>query len=360
MLLFTHQNIAYGQQKNSDGTITLILGHNLQKGNPILELFLKRWASYFTQVTNNRGKIVFQGPQDGKRGKNRRFSNNNIDNLVRSGRIDLAFVNLFDAPKKSFFYSKLFALPFVARDTEIASHTFWDIATNYLREEYRDLELLSLHVDPYTMLHYGERPPIQLADVPLNRVLFPDDLKGHVIATNNTHLADFVKFSQGVSVNVPFYYQEKARTFTQGQTDAFWLAHSEINHEELSFLNRHTVFKGIGTPYYFAFNQDIFNLLPREWRKILKSSLGGKNLVDFAVEVTEHIQRTELSKLRNRNDLIVTLNSEQQHRWRNSANLYISDFFRSPRNINDEALVVIFNLMQENMIKLEKQNQRRR
>ncbi|MCH9851908.1 MAG: hypothetical protein K0U45_00215 [Alphaproteobacteria bacterium] len=339
-------------QKN--GTITLILGHNLQEDSPLLELFLKRWANYFTQVTNNRGKIIFQGPQDGTFGKDKKSDNANIDSLLRSGKIDIAFVNLFDTPESSFFYSKLFALPFITSDTAIASHVFWDIANDYLRQEYQNLQLLSLHIDPYTMLHYGERPPIQLADSPINTILFPEDLQGRVVATNHTYFSKFINSLNGTSIDVPIFYQEKARIFTEGHTDAFGLNHSDINHEQLSFLTRHTVFEGIGTPYYFAFNEDIFNLLPREWRKILTSSLGGKNLVDFAVEVTDHIHRTELQKLQRRNDLIIKLNAEQKHRWRNSANLYISDFFKDPKNINDEALVVIFNLMQERIIQMEK------
>ncbi len=347
-------------QNKNDSTITLILGHNLQEGNPLLELFLKRWANYFTQVTNNRGRIIFQGPQDGTAGKDAKSNNENIDRLLRRGKIDIAFVNLFDTPESSFFYSKLFALPFITSDTAIASHAFWDIANDYLRQEYQNLQLLSLHIDPYTILHYGERPPIQLADSPINTVLFPEDLKGRVIATNHTYLSKFISSLNGNSIDVPIFYQEKALIFTEGHVDAFGLSHSDINHDELSFLTRHTILEGIGTPYYFAFNANIFNLLPREWRKILTSSLGGKNLVDFAVDVTDHIHRTELQKLQNRNDLIIRLNAEQKNRWRNSANLFMSDFFKDPKNINDEALLVIFNLMQERIIQTEKRSARTR
>ncbi len=352
-------------QNKNDGTITLILGHNMQEGNPLLELFLKRWANYFNQVTNNRGQIIFQGPQDrtantNTQSKNSNSNSNNVDRLLRVGKIDIAFVNLFDTPESRFFYSKLFALPFLTSDSSIASHVFWEIANDYLRQEYQNLQLLSLHIDPYTMLHYGERPPIQLADSPINTVLFPEDLTGRVIATNHTYLSKFVASLNGNSIKAPVPYQEKALIFTEGRADAFGLNHSDINYDELPFLTRHTILEGIGTPYYFAFNENIFNLLPREWRKVLTSTLGGEKLVDFAVEVTEHIHQTELQKLQNRNDLVINLNSEQKNRWRNGANLFMSDFFKDPKNINDEALLVIFNLMQERIIQMEKRKARAR
>ena len=348
-------------QNKNNGTITLILGHNLQEDNPLLDLFLKRWANYFTQVTNNRGQIIFQGPQDRIASTNTQNNNsNNIDRLLHAGKIDIAFVNLFDTLESRFFYSKLFALPFLTNDSSIASHVFWELANDYLRSEYQNLKLLSLHIDPYTMLHYGERPPIQLADSPINTVLFPEDLTGRVIATNHTYLSKFIASLNGNSINAPVPYQEKALMFTEGRVDAFGLNHSDINYEELPFLTRHTVLEGIGTPYYFAFNENIFDLLPREWRKVLTSTLGGEKLVDFAVEVTEHIHQTELQKLQKRNDLVINLNSEQKNRWRNSSNLFMSDFFKDPKNVNDEALLVIFNLMQERIIQMEKRKARTR
>ncbi len=340
--------------------VRLVLGHNLQKDNPLLQLYLKRWANYFTQVTNNRGKIIFRGPQDGAGGKNNRFRKQNIHSLLVRGHLDIALVNILETPKRNFFYSKLFSLPFVARDTEIASKAFWEIANNYLQDEFKNLQLLSLHIDPYNIMHYGSRPPIQLADNTVNTILFPEDLSGLVIASNNMHASDFIKFSNGNSNAVPFLVHEKARSFTLGQMDGFWLNWAEINHDQLSFLDRHTVFKGMGTPYYLAFNENVFNLLPQQWRKILTSSLGGENLVDFAVEVTEHIHQQELKKLKDRKDLVIELNTEQQYRWRNNANLYIANFLKKPQNINDEALVIIFNLMQERMLQLEKQQNRRR
>ena len=340
--------------------VRLVLGHNLQKDNPLLELYLKRWASYFNQVTNNRGRIIFRGPQDGASGKNRRFNSNNIHSLLVKGHLDIALVNILETPERNFFYSKLFALPFVARDSKIASKAFWEIANNYLQEEFRNLKLLSLHIDPYNIIHYGARPPIQLADNTANTVLFPEDLSGLAIATNNVHASNFIKYMKGNSTAVPFLFHEKARSFTLGQVDGFWLNWAEINHDQLSFLDRHTIFEGMGTPYYLAFNEDVFNLLPQQWRKILTTSLGGENLVDFAVEVTEHVHQQELKKIKDRKDLVIELNTEQQYRWRNSANLYIADFLKKPENINDEALVVIFNLMQERMLQLEKQQNRRR
>ncbi len=342
---------AYGETKKP--TLDLVLGHNLKNNDPLLELFLKRWAHYFHQVTEKRGRIILRGPQDGKRGKNKAVSNESLHKILLNGKVDLAFVNLFETPQNAFFYSKLFSLPFVSQDSRVASLAFWEIATDYLQSEYRRLKLLSLHIDPYSIVHYGNRPLTSLADAPLNALILPGDLKGRIIATKNIHTANFIAFTQGTPVNVPFFAEEKARTFTLGKIDAFWLNWNDIKGDQLNFLNRHTVFTGFATPYYFAFNQKSFNLLPKEWQKILRTSLGGKNLVNFAIEVTEHIHTQELRALQKKGNIVFTLKDEQKHVWRNDANLYINDFFQHPEHINNDAMLVVFNLIKEKIIQIE-------
>ena len=143
---------AYAQD---DGRITLRVGHDLSEDDLLLKLFLRRWAQYFYEATDKKVNLVLQGPETRLAEKSK---GETLHELLVKGEVDVAFVNLFDTKNDAFFYSKLFALPFLATNSEIASLAFWEIANQYLKVEYNELQLLSTHIDPYGIIHYGNRP----------------------------------------------------------------------------------------------------------------------------------------------------------------------------------------------------------
>ena len=178
-------NIAPVYAQN-DGRITLLVGHDLSEDDLLLKLFLRRWAQYFYEATDKKVNLVFQGPETRLAEKKKGKKAKTLHELLVKGEVDLAFVNLFNTKNDAFFYSKLFALPFLATDSEIASLAFWEIANQYLKVEYNDLQLLSTHIDPYSIIHYGNRPLINLTDHPIEAIILPNDLKGRVIATKQS------------------------------------------------------------------------------------------------------------------------------------------------------------------------------
>ena len=341
---------AYAQ---NEGRITLLVGHDLSEDDLLLKLFLRRWAQYFYEATDKKVNLVLQGPETRLAEKKKGKKGKTLHELLVKGEVDIAFVNLFNTKNDAFFYSKLFALPFLATDSEIASLAFWEIANQYLPVEYEKLQLLSTHIDPYGIIHYGNRPLTTLTDHPIEAIILPDDLKGRIIVTRNPHAQQFIRFMKGTALDIPQSSHESARLFTRGNVDAFLLNWSGLKSQDLNLLDRHTLIQGLGTPYYFAVNREKFDLLPKHWQKILKTRLGGEKLVKFAAQVTEHIHSQESTSLRRKGNVVFIPNSQQRHLWRGAGNDYIDDFFNQPENIDNKAMAVIYNLMREKMAKIQ-------
>lgn len=200
--------------------------------------------------------------------------------------------------------TEVFELPFLVSDASAASHAFWQMYEEHMREDFSDTHILGTWVHGPGLIHANKQ------------VLEPADMNGMKIRGASRQVNSLLQElgAEPVGMPVPAVPEALSKGVIDGTTIP-WEVTGALKVPEL--VDYHTEFTGnmlYTVTFVLAMNNDAYNGLPDDLKAVVDKNSG----LDFSVFAGGTMQEVDAparaAAVENGNE-IVTLDAEQSAVW---------------------------------------------
>ncbi|RED45761.1 TRAP transporter substrate-binding protein [Aestuariispira insulae] len=277
-------------------TIQLKLSHFLPSSHPTQKDFLEPWAKELEQRTGGKVKIEIYpaGSAFGHVAKQY--------DQVRAGVVDIAH-GLTGFPRGRLPRTLIMDLPFLAKSSDAASRTLWELYPEYLAEEYKGLKVLALHAHNPGLIHTRGK-----------QVKTIDDLKGLRLRTPSQAISMMLEQLGATPVGLPptQVYENLQKGVIDGNVFPYEAVHGFKLFEVLDY---HLDAKAYTTSFYFVMNEKKYNALPDEVRAVI-DDISGESLVAKFGPWWNEWDKPGIEDIKAKGNPITTLDDAQRAEWR--------------------------------------------
>ena len=280
--------------------VTLKLHHFLPAGAVMPSTFLEPWARAVEAEANGALKVVlYPDMQLGGRSPA-------LIDQIEEGVADIVWTlpgySLGRFPK-----SETFEMPFLPATAEATSKAAWDFYEKHLREEYRGIKVIAVHVHGPGLLHLKGDGISKL-----------EDLKGKKLRGPTRNINALLKALGAIPVGMPISAFPEAldRKIVEG-TVAPWEVVQSLGVDEQ--IAAHTLFsaeRGLYTTLFvLAMSQKRFDGLPDNIKAAIEAN-SGRAVSALAGRAMDNGDRRAKEAAEDRGSRIITLNVSETERWR--------------------------------------------
>lgn len=305
--------------------VTLRMHGFLPAPAPIPKDFLIPWAKKVETESKGRIKIeIYHSLQLGG-------TPAQLYDQVKDGVVDLTWVPPGYTPGR-FPKSETFELPFIASDGERNSPAGWEFYEKHLRDEFRDVKMISINTHGPGLIHAKG-----------NGVRKLEDMKGLKLRGPSRVVNKLLETLGATPVGMPV--TTMADALSKGVIDGTvvpWEVTAPLRIAEL--VNTHTSFSGSRSLYItffiFAMNKAKYDSLPADLKKVIDDN-SGPETSKWAGKAQDGGDGPGLEAAKRRGNAIIVLDAAETARWRKVAEPVIDGWAAEMKgkNINAQALV---------------------
>lgn len=304
---------------------TLRIHHFLPPQAPVPFGFIEPWAKRVMEQSNGRLKVeIYPAMQLGGRAPA-------LFDQAKDGVVDIIWTLTGYTPDR-FPKSEVFDLPFLAGNAEQTSQAAWEFYEKHLRDEFKDVKVLAVHVHGAGVLH-----------VRGNGVRKLEDMRGLKLRAPTRVISQLLEALGAAPVPMPVPQVPEA--LQRGVIDGTvipWEVTRSLRVPEL--VQSHTSFTGsralYTTLFVFAMNKPRYDGLAPELRKIIDDNSGPGAAHELGrVMDAGDLPAIEVAKARN--NALITLDAAETARWREAAQPVIDAWIAETgkRGFDGKALV---------------------
>jgi TRAP-type transport system periplasmic protein len=283
--------------------ITLRMHGFLPAPAPVPKDFLVPWAKKVEAESKGRLKIeIYHSLQLGG-------TPAQLYDQVKDGVVDLVWVPPGYTPGR-FPRSETFELPFIAANGEKNSPAGWEFYEKYLKDEFRDVKMISVNTHGPGVIHAKG-----------NGVRKLEDMKGLKLRGPSRIVNKLIETLGATPVGMPV--TAMADALSKGVIDGTvvpWEVTAPLHIAEL--VNTHTGFSGNRSLYItffiFAMNKKKYDDLPADLKKVIDDN-SGIETSRWAGKAQDGGDEPGLEAAKKRGNTILALDAAEMARWRKAA-----------------------------------------
>lgn len=305
--------------------VVLRIHHFLPPQAPVPAGFLEPWARRVEERAGGRLKIeLFPAMQLGGRAPA-------LYDQAKDGVVDIVWTLTGYTPDR-FPKSEVFDLPFLCGNAEQTSQAAWEFYEKHLRDEFRDVKVLAVHVHGPGLLHVRGSGVRKL-----------EDLRGLKVRAPTRVISQLLEALNAVAVPMPVPQVPEA--LQRGVIDGTvlpWEVTRSLRIPEL--VQSHTGFAGsrglYTTLFVLAMNKPRYDSLPPELREAIDGVSGAAAARELG-RVMDAGDLPAIEAAKARNNAIITLDAAETARWREAAARVIDSWISdsAKRGFDGRALV---------------------
>ncbi len=273
--------------------VTLKLHHFVPPVAPPHKAFLKPWADKVMKESGGKLKIEIY-PSMGLGG-----APPQLFDQVKDGIVDIVFTLPGYTPGR-FPKTEAFELPFMQSDPITTNRALWDYYGKNLKDEYKDIHVLLLHVHAGQIFH--SRKPIRKVE----------DFKGMTFRTPSPAGTLLLEALGAVPYHAPV--PEMPQLLSKGVVDGVMVpfeivppykVHQMVKYHVTTAGSRvHT------SVFLFAMNKNSYNKLPADLKKVIDNN-SGSNLSEFAGKVWMDVEKPGEALAKKQGNEFITLSAAE-------------------------------------------------
>jgi TRAP-type C4-dicarboxylate transport system substrate-binding protein len=294
----------------SAAEVTLKIEHFLPAPAPVPKNFITPWAQKVEKESNGRIKFeIYPSMQLGGKPPS-------LFDQIRDGVIDIGWTLPGYTPGR-FPRTEVFEMPFMPTTGEATSKAAWDYFDANLREEFKDVHIITVHVHGPGLMH-----------VKGNGVNRLEDLNGLKMRGPTRMINNMLKALGATPVGMPVPAVPSA--LSKGVIDGTvipWEVTKPFKIAEL--VNTHTTFagdRGFYTAFFiFAMNKNSYEKLPADLKKVIDDN-SGRDAAAWVGRVMDEGDQPGLAAAQKAGNRIVTLDEAETARWKEAAKPVIGEW----------------------------------
>jgi TRAP-type transport system periplasmic protein len=325
---FFASTVAYAE------VITLKMSHFLPSSHPSQTDFLEPWARELEKRTNGKVKVEIYPAGSAFGHVAKQFDQ------VSAGVVDIAH-GLTGFPRGRLPRTLVMDLPFLVKTSDAASRTLWDLYPEYLAEEYKGLKVLAMHAHNAGLIHTRDKQVKEMAD-----------LKGLRIRTPSLAISNMLTALGATPVGLPptQVYENLSKGVIDGTVFPYEAVYSFKLYE---VLDHHLDAKLYTTSFYFAMNQNKYDSLPEDVRKVIDDISGEALVGKFGAWWTKW-DEPGMEAIAKKGNSVTTLTDAQRDEWRTALQPMIDDYLTDMESKGVKNAREIYAKAQELVAKYEK------
>ena len=300
--------------------VTLRLHHFLPPSSTTQAKFLAPWAERVMAQSNGRIRIeIFPSMQLGGRAPQ-------LYDQVRDGVVDLAWT-LPGYTAGRFPLVEVFELPFVAGSAEATSQALMVFYQRHLRDEFKDVKVIALHVHAPGALHMAKRPIRRL-----------EDLKGLKIRAPSRMITEALAALGATPVGMPVPQVPEA--IARGVVDGAALPYEVMLPLRVQEITRYHTNSGLYTAVFlFAMNRARYESLPDDLKAVIDAN-SGLSVAKWAGKIWDAAEAPGIAAAKARGNEIITLDKAEVARWKVATRPVIDQWIKdtTARGLDGQAL----------------------
>ncbi|MCD6681514.1 MAG: TRAP transporter substrate-binding protein [Burkholderiaceae bacterium] len=247
--------------------------------------------------------------------------------LARTGVADIAWALPGYTPGR-FPISGVFELPFMtAKTAEATSRAIWDFYNEHLKEEFKDVHLLTTLCHAPGLVHTKDRPVTKM-----------EDLHGMKIRLPTKPVGDALKLMGAIPVGMPLTeaYEALSRSVAEGVTLP-WEAMRSLRLFEL--VKYHTTTDLYTTVFTIVMNKHKYESLPAELQAVIDKNTDS-NFVSETGRMFDDAESQGLQQAKELGHGIGELSEAEKARWKQVTRPVVDAWIQSTPNgraLYDEA-----------------------
>lgn len=283
--------------------VTLRVHHFLPAPAPVPKNFITPWAEKVMAESNGRIKVeVFPAMQLGG-------TPPALYDQARDGVVDIVWTLPGYTPGR-FPGTEAFELPFMAAKAEPTSQAFWDFYEKYLKDEFKDVHPIAVHVHGPGLLHVKGDGVTKLEDMNGLKLRGP---------TRQTNALLGALGATPVGMPVPAMPEALSKGVIDG-TVVPWEVTTPLKVAEL--VNSHTDFEGsrglYTATFVFAMNKAKYDSLPADLKAIIDAN-SGREVSKWVGRVMDEGDLPGIAAAEKAGNTIRKLPPEEVERWKAAA-----------------------------------------
>ncbi len=241
-------------------TVTLKVHHFLPAGSAAQKMFIQPWCDKIAKESNNRMKCqIYPSMQLGG-------TPPQLFDQAKDGVADIIWtVPTYQAGR--FIKSEVFELPFMMSNAEATSKAYWEYVQTMAPDEFKDVQVIALHVHGPGVIHTTERP-----------VKTTGDMKGLKMRAPTRQVTKLMGILGATPVGMPLPGIPDA--LSKGTINGCvipWEVVPSVKVQELT--KYHAEFDPAGgalytTTFVMAMNKAKYNSLPPDLKKVIDNNSG--------------------------------------------------------------------------------------
>lgn len=283
--------------------VTLRVHQFLPAQAPVPKNFIAPWAEKVQTESGGRIKVeLFPAMQLGG-------TPPSLYDQVRDGVVDIVWTLPGYTPGR-FPGTEAFELPFMAAKAETTSQAFWDFYEKYLKDEFKDVHPIALHVHGPGLLHVKGEGVAKLEDMQGLKLRGP---------TRQTNALLGALGATPVGMPVPAMPEALSKGVIDG-TVVPWEVTTPLKVAEL--VDSHTDFEGsrglYTATFLFAMNKARYDSLPDDLKKVIDAN-SGREVSKWVGRVMDEGDLPGIQAAEKAGNTIRKLPPEEVARWKAAA-----------------------------------------
>ena len=224
---------------------------------------------------------------------------------VKDGVVDVAWTLAGYTPGR-FPITELFELPFIAGTAEATTQALQEFSTSYLKKEYRAVHPLLFHVHAPGNFHMVSK-----------QIKSMEDLSGMKVRTPTSSVTNALKAlgASPVGMPVPEVPQALATEVIDGAVLPWEVVRALRVQEMTKFHTEVGTERGFYTAVFvFAMNQDKYNSLPADLKKVIDNN-SGMNIAKQIGQAWDAAELPAIEFAKQRGNTLNSLPPEEVKRW---------------------------------------------
>ncbi len=300
--------------------VTLRLHHFLPPSSTTQAKFLAPWAEKVMAQSNGRIRIeIFPSMQLGGRAPQ-------LYDQVRDGVVDLAWT-LPGYTAGRFPLVEVFELPFVAGSAEATSQALMVFYQRHLKDEFKDVKVIALHVHAPGALHMAKHPIRRL-----------EDLKGLKIRAPSRAITAALAALGATPVGMPVPQVPEA--IARGVVDGAALPYEVTLPLRVHEITRYHTNSGLYTAVFLlAMNRARYESLPDDLKAVIDAN-SGLSVAKWAGKIWDAAEAPGIAAAKARGNEIITLDQAEIARWKAATRPVIDRWIKdtTARGLDGQAL----------------------
>ncbi|WP_417455123.1 TRAP transporter substrate-binding protein [Kiloniella sp.] len=287
----------------------LKLSHFLPSSHPTQTQFLEPWAKELEERSEGKVKVTIfpAGSAFGHVAKQY--------DQVKAGVVDISH-GLTGFPRGRLPRTLIMDLPFLAKSSDAASRTLWDLYPTYLAEEYKGLKVLALHAHNPGLIHTRGK-----------QVKTMDDLEGLRVRAPSAATSMMLKQLGATPIGLP--PTQVYENLQKGVIDGTIFPYDGVHGFKLAeVLDYHLDAKAYTTSFYFIMNEKKYNALPEEIRTIIDDMSGDALVAKFG-PWWNNWDTPGLEDIQKKGNPVVVLDDSQRDEWRRALEPTTANYLKS-------------------------------